>query len=283
VINTQDQAFASLRIWKDANADGLTNTGELLTLEQAGVANLNVGYSDGSEGDAHGNQHRQLGGYTTTTGTTQKMNDVWFTTDTARTQDREETITINATIAALPNIEGMGNVRSLQQAMARDTSGELQTLVQQWKTGTGVEREAMLDNLIYHWAGVQGVDPESRGPNIGDARSLATLEQMLGQTYFQYGGGAYGPTINDPGESASANLRITYDTLKADVRNQLFWQTDAPALLGQLRLQWNASTEQFTWDASQLAHTLNEQFNQSSDGLVNVLFSLEVDDVLQAA
>ena len=47
VINASDaQSFASLRIWKDADGDGQTDTGELITLDQASVRALNVGYTD---------------------------------------------------------------------------------------------------------------------------------------------------------------------------------------------------------------------------------------------
>lgn len=46
------------------------------------------------------------------------MSDVWFAVDGARTVDTD-TVTVSAEIAALPDVAGMGNLRSLQQAMAR--------------------------------------------------------------------------------------------------------------------------------------------------------------------
>jgi hypothetical protein len=110
VINAADQAFASLQVWKDADGDGVTDAGELLSLEQAGVSSLNVSYTTGSTTDAQGNQHLQLGSYTTTSGASRNMDDVWFATDSARTQDRE-TVVVSDAIAALPDLAGMGNVR----------------------------------------------------------------------------------------------------------------------------------------------------------------------------
>jgi hypothetical protein len=110
VINAADQAFASLQVWKDADGDGVTDAGELLSLEQAGVASLKVAYTNGSTTDAQGNQHLQLGSYTTTSGATRKMDDIWFATEAARTQDRE-TVVVSDAIAALPDFAGMGNVR----------------------------------------------------------------------------------------------------------------------------------------------------------------------------
>jgi len=83
-IDALDSAFTSLRVWKDANSNGLTDTGELLTLQQAGVGSLSLSYTTGTAVDAQGNSHLQLGSYTTTQGATRQMTDVWFTVDTMR-------------------------------------------------------------------------------------------------------------------------------------------------------------------------------------------------------
>ena len=42
VMNAQDTAFASLRIWRDLNQDGISQPGELQTLAQAGIVSINV-------------------------------------------------------------------------------------------------------------------------------------------------------------------------------------------------------------------------------------------------
>ena len=91
VLNASDgEAFASLRIWKDTDGDGQTDAGELLTLAQAGVSALNVGYTEhGTQPalDAQGNQHRQTGSYVAADGSTRSMNDVWFAVDPGHTVD----------------------------------------------------------------------------------------------------------------------------------------------------------------------------------------------------
>jgi hypothetical protein len=79
-----DSAFTSLRVWKDANSNGLTDTGELLTLQQAGVGSLSLSYTTGTAVDAQGNSRLQPGSYTTTQGATRQMTDVWFTVDAMR-------------------------------------------------------------------------------------------------------------------------------------------------------------------------------------------------------
>jgi hypothetical protein len=80
IINSQDQAFNSLAIWRDANTDGVTNAGELLTLAQHDIASLNLSYSESDRVD-NGNQLRLVSNYTTTDGTSYEMVDVWLTTN----------------------------------------------------------------------------------------------------------------------------------------------------------------------------------------------------------
>ena len=53
-VDATDTAYANLRVWKDANSDGIAGAGELLTLSQAGVKSLNTGYMNQSVTDAQG-------------------------------------------------------------------------------------------------------------------------------------------------------------------------------------------------------------------------------------
>jgi len=81
VIDANDAAFAELRIWKDANGNGKTDEGELLTLAEAGVQSINLAYTQANQTDAQGNAHKQIGSYTTTDGQIRAATDVWFATD----------------------------------------------------------------------------------------------------------------------------------------------------------------------------------------------------------
>ena len=92
LINSYDaEAVASLRVWRDADGDGQTDAGELLTFEQAGVQALNVGYTDHGTRtplDPQGNQHRQTGSYVVAAdGSTRSMNEVWFAFEADETGD----------------------------------------------------------------------------------------------------------------------------------------------------------------------------------------------------
>ena len=100
-----------------------------MTLSEANVRSIDLGYTRNPGGvDAQGNNHALAGGYTRTDGSVRGMNDVWFAIDPAMTIEKD-TVAINSTIAALPNVRGSGTVHSLHQAIARDGSGQLQALI----------------------------------------------------------------------------------------------------------------------------------------------------------
>lgn len=86
-------------------------------------------------------------------------------------------------IAALPDLQGYGNVYDLHQAMVRDSSGALKSLVEQFAAETDADvRHALITQIIFKWAGVENVDPTSRGPNI-DARKLTVPEKLFGNQF----------------------------------------------------------------------------------------------------
>jgi hypothetical protein len=58
-IDASDAVFSSLRLWSDRNGDGVSQPSELMTLQEAGVASINLDYEAGYfEEDQYGNQTR---------------------------------------------------------------------------------------------------------------------------------------------------------------------------------------------------------------------------------
>ena len=79
VINADDENFSELSVWKDSNSDGITDEGELLTLEEAGVAEISLGTITSTE-TSNGNIIGLKSTYTDTDGNEQAAADVWFET-----------------------------------------------------------------------------------------------------------------------------------------------------------------------------------------------------------
>ena len=80
VVNANDMSFNQLRIWQDANENGLTDNGEVVSLEQAGILGLNTSYESTFTGDEHGNVLGERGTAIAATGQTLDMIDVYFKT-----------------------------------------------------------------------------------------------------------------------------------------------------------------------------------------------------------
>jgi len=57
-IDDQDAVFSKLRLWTDANHDGISQPNELHTLPELGIHSLSISYFDSSRTDEFGNQFR---------------------------------------------------------------------------------------------------------------------------------------------------------------------------------------------------------------------------------
>ncbi len=55
-IDNSDAIYSQLKIWKDANSDGISQSDELLAMTQTGVVKINLNYLNQQVTDAQGNQ-----------------------------------------------------------------------------------------------------------------------------------------------------------------------------------------------------------------------------------
>lgn len=129
-----------------------------------------------------------------------------------------ETLDVPEDIAALPDLMGFGNMHDLRQAMLRDESGALRGLVEQYAAERNpTKREGIFESLVQKWAGVDGVEPGSRGSQM-DARQLAFLEKFFGESF----NGVDGP---NPNNTAAPILKELYADLVRDMEAGLLAQT----------------------------------------------------------
>ena len=247
-IDAQDAAFANLRVWKDGNSNGLVDAGELSSLTAAGVKSLQTNFTSQTITDGNGNQHLQAGSFTTTTDQIRAMTDVWFAADTARTV-ANDLVSVDATIAKLPDLQGFGNVYRLQQAMARDTSGTLQNLVGQFASASdAVVRQSLTMQIVYAWTGASAIAPDGRGTNI-DARALHALESFLGEDFMQNRFGQLGAT-GDPRPMAGTMLNSAMQKLSQDVYGKLVAQTHFAEIFKTLTVSWDEAAQGMSLDVT---------------------------------
>ncbi len=76
-VDAQDAIFQELKVWRDANGDGVSQASELLSLQDLGIASFNLSAAQGIAVE-NGNTFGLVSSYTTTDGAVHELTDVWF-------------------------------------------------------------------------------------------------------------------------------------------------------------------------------------------------------------
>jgi hypothetical protein len=222
IINNQDAAYSSLYIWEDANNNGVIDPGELQSLASLGVASISLSHSSANQ-EINGNTVTAIGSVTMTDGSNRELADVNLQTSTTFTQF-ENLPTISDSIAALPQLHGYGQMMDLQSSMSLNPA--LENLVQSFFSLPQDTSLATIQSsataIMYEWAGVTNVDPQSRG-GLVDARQIGFLEQYVGQQFtFQ---GQWDPGSNPQGFPATF-VNSAWDAALNGIVARLLVQTD---------------------------------------------------------
>uniref|UniRef100_UPI000482B2AC calcium-binding protein n=1 Tax=Zooshikella ganghwensis TaxID=202772 RepID=UPI000482B2AC len=222
VIDAQDAIYSSLSVWQDKNENGLTDTDELASLADVGIKSLSTVYEDSNYIDAQGNEHRQTSEVTWSDGHTSNSADVWFKTNTSYRITKQK-FHWSYKVMTLPNSRGYGNLLDLRQAMTLDDKlvGMVEAFTQEKDYQ---KRNDMVQDIIYQWAGVTDVDPNSRDPkshygHVIDARKLITLEKIVGKSYL--GTWCWGERDPNPHGRAAPILKQEFDKFQRSVTAQL--------------------------------------------------------------
>jgi hypothetical protein len=120
-IDASDAVWADLKIWVDANGDGVSASDELFSFTDLGIASISLSHTAGSGVDAQGNNLALTGTFTWTDSTTSQVADYLFQRDTTLTIP-EEWLSETSEVAALPDVTGFGTVYDLHQAVLRSSS-----------------------------------------------------------------------------------------------------------------------------------------------------------------
>jgi hypothetical protein len=192
-------------VWQDLNQDGISQTGELATLDQQGIGSFNISRTENSQPLPNGNEIADLGTYTRTdgsmgsAGTPKGMADINLAVETF---DRTFTdaIPLTPAVQALPDMQGSGMVRDLREAASLQTAaGQVLAakLAQYASATTRQEQLAQLDDLIAAWGNTSGFDDmRTRAKEHGyslyiahltptDERHLSALEQFNGRSFYK--------------------------------------------------------------------------------------------------
>jgi len=262
-IDVSDAAYGNLKIWQDMDRDGYAAASELKTLSELGIVSIHTGFTESKVVDANGNAHKQIGSYLKMDGSTGTAADVWFKADKMFTI-AEDRLDVPANIGVLPDLRGSGNVYDLHQAMVRDSSGQLQSLVRQFIAVVDpAVRSGLMDQIFFKWTGCDGISPTSRGPFF-DARKLATLEKILGENFLQ-------DSNPDPGPAAVHPLNDAYKILSESIYGQLMAQTHLKDLYTQITYSWDDDASCVRGDLSGAITSIQNELNEDYDSGKQIL------------
>ncbi|TCU21826.1 putative secreted protein (type I secretion substrate) [Rhizobium azibense] len=227
LIDQYDSVWDDLIVWKDADGDAKTDSGELHTLASLNIVSFDLAGIAASTSTISGNPISHTSTYMLSGGSTRAVADAWFVHDNLQTQFVGEYI-LDFDAARLPGLRGYGEIPSLHIAMSQNE--ELKSLVAEFVDAWDVSRfedgsslNADVHEILWTWAGVENVTPSSRGGYI-DARKLGFLEKFFGQDFLQYG------TIPNPWMNAAAVLEETWERLFYHLKAQLLAQVGADEL-----------------------------------------------------
>jgi len=180
---------------------GNRNTHHVIEIES-----ISANYSAAAQ-TINGNSVQQVSSFTYVDGVSYGTGDVYFHTDPTNSR-YVGPINFSFEALLLPTARGYGNVKDLHLAVSEDA--ELYSLVENLAklrlAETSQDFAGLAEAIAYRWAGVDGVDPDSRG-GLVDARKIEALEAFLGLPYE----GSSGP--NPTGGDQVPYLNQAWDKL----------------------------------------------------------------------
>jgi Ca2+-binding RTX toxin-like protein len=245
-IDSSDSAWNSLQVWIDSNGDGITQSGELHSLSSLGITSIDLAAVAASTSTIDGNPISHTSSVTFSDGSTSAIADAWFqhsTVDTYYVGD----YTLDASALSMIDLRGYGTIPDLHIAMSQDST--LKSLVLDFGSefntlGFAVSTlDSDAASILYQWAGVESVDPSSRGPNV-NAQHLEFLEHLFGESFLSsVGGGA------NPMQHAGAEIEVSWDIVFKAFEGQLLIQAGANTLFANV-VTYDAGTGTVTGDLS---------------------------------
>ena len=150
LIDKNDDKFKDLKIWQDANSNGISDEGELKSLDELGIASLSLNHNEVNEDLGGGNTLSLKGSYTKTDGTAHSMGDLNFNVDTINSKFKDGT-PLSSEDMARANIKGFGLLRDLRSAAALNK--ELAAALDSYsRLNTKEEQLKALPALIKAWS-----------------------------------------------------------------------------------------------------------------------------------
>ncbi|MBP9714083.1 MAG: calcium-binding protein, partial [Sterolibacterium sp.] len=274
VIDSLDSNWGRLRIWRDLNQDGISQSNELSTMVDAGIASINVAAESHNVTLQNGNQIGDLGTYVRTNGVVETLGTTCGMADLNLAQNTFESvftdqITVAPDLAGAPDVKGFGLVRDLIQAASLNTAAGAALkakLIEYSAATTAAQQKSLLDGLLLAWANTSSLvaHMQDRDPShlrVVWANSstqsewedrLHVLEAFNGRYFFSLPGESQAGALAglslgtpDSGGLVTATvdllqnhldaLNTSYESLRSEIFNTLAQQTRLKTVLDGIR------------------------------------------------
>lgn len=240
VIDVNDAQFGDLLVWQDVNENGVSDAGELLTLSDLNIVSIDLNASTPYQMFIEGHNISHVSSFTMDDGVNGPQSfsivDAWFEYDNINTNFVGD-YTLDLASLFVTTIRGYGTLPDLHISASIDNdttdSNSLLSLLQNFSAmdldDIFVNTESVMGSvrdIMFRWAGVDGVDPDSRNSRGGDmdARELEFLEAITGEPYLQQG------FHSDPGSLAGEALELAFDTALYPIAGKLIAQAAGSVL-----------------------------------------------------
>lgn len=216
IFDASDAEFNNFRIWQDLNVNGITDTGELMTLSEAGVASINLNADSNLQ--RYENGHLVLGthSFTRTDGATGLAEEFYFDADGANTKYVGD-FDIKLEMLFLSQAVGYGLLPNLHIAASQDD-----VLLQKVREITNFDPENMsgfqaaVRDLVLRWSGAdqQPVTLESAGEST-NYQTIYTMNKLAGVEPGLVSGFYFGASTAQEIEGLFAGILSRYEAIFA--------------------------------------------------------------------
>jgi hypothetical protein len=305
-IDQADRVFSQLRLWRDINQDGISQSGELSSLHANGITSIGLSSITSSINLGNGNIQTAAGVFSRTNGTT---GTTGLPTGTAVNLDlvinsfyRQFTDQIAITDQArkLPALLGSGQVRDLPEAISR--SPELGRLVESYlRVTTRQGQLELLDGLLEKWADTSNMKSlkaqaealagtgvnlsyslAGLAPGTADhqafVRKLGIVERFMGFTYGGPTGAArFTPLLAGSGVTSVSLARpqvesilTAYDMFKNDLYEALLFHSRLQGYVNKISIGF--SNEKAFVDTMALENTFRSAIAaRPREGIIDLI------------
>lgn len=187
IIDEEDAIFSELRLWIDADGDGISGGGELKTLTELGIKAINLNYANANLTTGTEALIGNTATFVYEDDREGSIGELWVASDLFDTV--ETFITgISEAVNGLPDVRSYGHVNSLHNAMALDETGVLQGLVEQFVSETDNDtRIRLVQKILDYICETDTVEEGSRG-DCFSAKKLAVIEKFMGEGFMGVNG-----------------------------------------------------------------------------------------------